>query len=123
MNLELEKPDTEIYVKHFRDGEIILPNETLKTGVIITPDKIIMKCWPVSAMDQLTLETIDRLLDEPYDVILLGTGSKLQIPNAKIINAFARLGKALDFMDSAAACRTFNLLAAEGRKVIAAIIV
>ena len=91
--------------------------------MIITPDKIINDNWNIKSIDELNLDAIEALIELDAHVYLLGTGGTSLIPPQEIIAAFARLGKSIDFMDSAAACRTFNILANEGRRVAAAIIV
>lgn len=123
MKLEHEQPDTQIYVKHYRPGELILSHQSLFNSVIITPDKIIDRKWDVHSVSKLTLEAVEPLFELNAHIHLLGTGKSGLIPPQEIIVAFARLGKSIDFMNSAAACRTFNILANEGRHVVAAIIV
>ena len=51
------------------------------------------------------------------EIILLGTGSRLRFPSGALLRPFANAGIGLDVMDLQAACRTYNILAAEGRKV------
>lgn len=123
MQLEHEKPDSPIFVKHYKSGELTLPQQTFSHSVIITPEAIINNNWDVTSIDELNLDILDSLIELDAHVYLLGTGATSQIPPQEIIIAFARLGKSIDFMDSAAACRTFNILANEGRRVAAAIIV
>ncbi|WP_119344214.1 Mth938-like domain-containing protein [Facilibium subflavum] len=122
MQLELEIPDSDIYVKHYTAGIIKLANTTHNKSIIFDRHAIIQENWPVKTVDELTLESIEILLDAPCDIILLGTGVKTTLPPNDVIATFARAGKALDFMSSDAACRTFNILAQEAREVIAAII-
>ncbi|MDA0909948.1 MAG: MTH938/NDUFAF3 family protein [Proteobacteria bacterium] len=123
MQLEHEKPDTPIFVKHYKSGELTLSQQTLRHSVIITPDQIVNDSWGVKSIDGLSLDAIEPFIELDAHIYLLGTGATPQIPSQAIIIAFARLGKSIDFMDSAAACRTFNILANEGRRVAAAIIV
>ena len=56
------------------------------------------------------------------DIILLGTGSRLRFPSGALLRPFANAGIGLDVMDLQAACRTYNILAGEGRNVIAALL-
>ena len=123
MQLEHDKPDTQIYVKHYKSGELALSQQTFCNSVIITPKDIIDNKWDIRTINELTLKLIEPLFELDAQVYLLGTGAYAAIPPHEIIAAFARLGKSIDFMDSAAACCTFNILANEGRRVVAAIIV
>ncbi|WP_116963981.1 Mth938-like domain-containing protein [Fastidiosibacter lacustris] len=122
MQLELEKPDTNVYVKHYQNGKIILPHQTYTNSIIITPSNVISECWSITHASMLTIESLELLFELNVDIYLLGTGINALIPAPEILGAFARLGKPLDFMDSGAACRTFNILANEARNVAAAII-
>ncbi|WP_100551375.1 Mth938-like domain-containing protein [Caedibacter taeniospiralis] len=123
MQLAHEKPDTVIYVKHYQHGQLTLPQKILHNSVIITPEMILQENWGVRDIDKLDVHELSGFIGFDANIYLLGTGRTIQIPKDEIIIAFARLGKSLDFMDSAAACRTFNILANEGRNVVAAIIV
>ena len=53
----------------------------------------------------------------------MGTGNALRFPDSVILKGVIRAGIGIDFMDSRAACRTYNILAAEGRHVAAGIII
>ena len=57
------------------------------------------------------------------ELILVGTGNALQFPDSVILKEVIRAGIGIDFMDSRAVCRTYNILAAEGRHVAAGIII
>lgn len=59
---------------------------------------------------------------ERPDMVLLGTGARLTHPAAEVRKAFREAGVGLEVVDTATACRTYNLLAGEGRKVGAALI-
>lgn len=123
MHLELQQPDSNIYVKHYQPGKIQFPKFCANTSVIFNRNSIIDHAWHVISCDDISKENTIALMTTVYEVILLGTGNTLIIPPQKILNMFTRLGKSLDFMNSSAACRTFNILAHDRRNVIAAIIV
>ena len=63
-----------------------------------------------------------RLLQLGTEIVLLGTGSRLRFPSGILMRPFAPAGIGLEVMDLGAACRTYNTLAAEGRKVAAALV-
>jgi uncharacterized protein len=75
--------------------------------------------WPDKAVADLVEDDFARILDEPTDVLILGTGSTNVFPPRELTFAMARRGIGLEVMDSTAAARTFNVLAAEGRPVAA----
>ena len=72
---------------------------------------------PVYAMVDM-----QKLLELGTEIILLGTGNRLRFPAGPLMRPFAPAGIGLEIMDLKAACRTYNILAAEGRKVAAALL-
>ena len=77
--------------------------------------------WPVPTIESLTDDHLRTLAQEPAEVILIGTGERMHlIPASRLARLFPRTG--VECMSTDAACRTFNLLASEGRQVLAALI-
>ncbi len=105
------------------DGELRgrIRHETLTRSVIIMPGKIV-KDWPPQTRDDLTTEYFDTVIAMQPEVVLFGTGSRLWWPSSAILSAFARQRIGLEVMDTAAACRTYNILVYEGRNVAAALL-
>lgn len=90
-------------------------------SLIVLPERIIAEWQPV-APDAMTAEHFSALADLELEILLLGTGSRLRFPSPRLMQALAQQGIGLEAMDTFAACRTYNILAAEGRKVAAALI-
>lgn len=82
--------------------------------------------WDIGAPDAISLATLERVLCEPrgndFQFLLLGTGSSQVFPSAEVRRAFIDAGIGLDVMSTGAACRTYNVLVAEGRPVGAAVL-
>ena len=81
------------------------------------------QAWGCEDFAQLSAPQFDLLADWGAELVLFGSGDRLRFPQAQwLANLYARrIG--VETMDTPAACRTFNFLAAEGRKVIAALLV
>ena len=96
--------------------------ETRVTSHLLLSPKKLIPDWAVSDIAGLRPEDFAIIIDLQPDLVLLGTGRVLEFP-APLINA-TLLTRSIGFevMDSRAACRTFNILAMEGRSVIAAIL-
>ena len=62
---------------------------------------------------------LEALAQSGADIVIFGTGTRLVFPPASWMRAFAQARVGLEVMDTAAACRTYNILASEGRKVVA----
>ena len=78
--------------------------------------------WPVTDFESLTAAHFDYFLELKPEVLLLGTGAKQQFARPELYRELitARIG--IEFMDTPAACRTYNILVAEDRKVVAAVL-
>lgn len=100
-----------------RDG-ILINGELWSETIAVTPQEII-EPWPQLELHELTLQTFSPLLALSPELILVGTGASGEFPPRELMFAFARSGVGLEVMDTAAAARTFNVLAGEGREIAA----
>ena len=91
-------------------------------SVLVFPD--VSLAWPVAALDAVSLESLQPVIEArtETDVLLLGCGARMQLPPPEIRAILRRYGIGIEPMDTGAACRTFNVLLAEGRRVVAALI-
>ena len=99
------------------DG-IRIGNDNYAQTVALSPERVITD-WPEKPLADLTIDDFDSLLADNTELIVIGTGANTAIPSRELMFAFARRGVGLEMMDTAAAARTFNVLAGEGRRVIA----
>lgn len=89
-------------------------------AVIVFPQETL--AWDgVSHFDDLTEESFQPLIDRAgdIDVVLLGTGANMKFFDPALKAALSQKGLVIDAMDTGAACRTYNVLMAEGRRVVA----
>ena len=78
--------------------------------------------WPVSQIEELALNHFDSVWCEKPDIVLLGTGERLVFPDKEIRQRFGLEGIGFEVMDTAAACRTYNVLVSEGRSIMSFLI-
>ena len=78
--------------------------------------------WGVADFESLTATDLEALLGLQAEVVLLGTGATHRMPHPRLTAALTRAGIGVEAMDSFAACRTYNILMSEGRRVVAAIL-
>lgn len=97
-------------------------NQRLSDNFALTAEEVLSD-WQAYVIEELTEDDFKPLIDSAPEVILLGTGSKLVFPPRELVFSLARQGIGLETMDTAAACRTFNILISEGRRVAAVLIV
>lgn len=97
---------------------ITINGESYSETVAVTPESVVTG-WDGMPVDELTDADFDSLLESSPELMLVGTGETGLFPPRELMFAFARRGIGLECMDTAAAARTFNVLATEGRQVVA----
>lgn len=121
MQLLLERPDYDYFLRG-ADGRHALVNErTLQASFVISPNALIEQ-WPVTDVTRLTPTDLDPLLALEPELIVLGSGATQAFPPPEAQAACLSRGIGLETMTNAAAARTFNVLASEGRRVVAGFI-
>jgi uncharacterized protein len=93
-----------------------------RNNILVTPERIATG-WTAGGFDTLTEADFAALAELKPEVVLLGTGVSLRFPHPRLTRALTDAGIGIEVMDTPAACRTFNILAAEGRRVAAAVLV
>jgi len=90
-------------------------------SLVVLPDRLITD-WPATGFDSLVAAHLAPLAELGLEILLLGTGSVIRFPRPEILRPLidARIG--VEVMDVPAACRTYNILVAEDRKVGAALL-
>ena len=122
MQLNLEHPDHEFLLRG-ADGTVAVVNDRrLTSSFIIAPDRLI-EAWPVGDARALADVDLAPLLELDPEVILLGTGATQVFPPAAVMAACLGRGIGVEVMSNAAAARTFNVLASEGRRVVAGFVI
>ena len=91
-------------------------------NLIISSGAIHYKESPES-YEALDKSHIEFAMDFEPEILLLGTGERIQFPAAEIMSIPAARGVGMEVMDTAAACRTFNILAGENRQVVAILLI
>lgn len=94
----------------------------LRRSLLLTPDRIDAS-WGPDSFAELAHAHLALLGNLSCDVLLLGTGRKQRFPPPALLRPIYESGRGVEVMDTAAACRTYNILVAEGRTVAAALIV
>ena len=88
---------------------------------VALPDRIITD-WAATSFEALAAAHLEALVGLGQEIILLGTGNILRFPRPEILRPLIEAGIGLEVMDVQAACRTFNILVAEERRVGAALL-
>jgi uncharacterized protein len=121
MDLSLERPEGYLYVRRVGARGVTLIDRELTSSFLLAPDRAIEN-WPITAAGTLDASHVEVLLALQPELVILGTGEHQVFPAAAFMAGFLRKGIGIEVMDNAAAARTYNLLAGEGRRVIAGFI-
>ena len=105
----------------YGEGYVAVNHEKYSKNLIVLPESVISE-WSTATVETLTSADMQVLLELGTEIVLLGTGNRLRFPQGALMRPFAPAGIGLEIMDIQAACRTYNILAAEGRKVGAALL-
>ena len=93
-----------------------------RENLVLTPETIATG-WAAAGFDGLADTDFADLLSHKPEIVLFGSGASIRFPHPRLTRALTDGHIGVEVMDTAAACRTFNILAAEGRGVVAALLV
>ena len=103
-------------------GSIAVNGRPLTRSFILTPQRLI-EDWPPTSIDNLTEADLAAIAELACPIVLLGTGTRQRFPAHSLLRPLIERRMGVEVMDSFAACRTYNILMAEGRDVAAALII
>jgi len=121
MDLSLDRHGDYLFVRRVTERSITVVDRELTASFLLSPQRAVEQ-WPVTQAQALTDDHVEAVLELKPEVVLLGTGVRQQFPPAAFMAGFLRKGIGIEVMDNAAAARTYDLLAGEGRRVVAAFI-
>jgi len=118
MQLNLENPDFRYFLRGVNAEGILVNDRRLARSFILAPNHLDEQ-WSPRSVGELVAADMAPLLALAPTLVLLGTGPTLTFPAQEVLAACLTRGIGIEVMDNAAAARTFNVLAGEGRKVVA----
>jgi uncharacterized protein len=122
MQISLDQGYSGYSIRRYEPGRIILgDSQVIEASLIIIPEHLITD-WRPTNFDDLKAEDFTPFREIRPEIALLGTGDKMHLVGREIRAFFADMGMGLEVMDTAAACRTFDVLASEDRSVAAALL-
>lgn len=120
MKVSLDTGTASHLIKAYGAGSIQI-NETVYTRDLIVMPESLEPEWGSAPIAELTVDHFAAVRDYAPEILLLGTGRSQTFPPARLMAELGRLGMGLEVMDTAAACRTYNVLMSEDRRVAAAL--
>jgi len=115
MKLHRSSPPAAQTITAYGDDYVMVNGARRDTSAVVTPERIVD--WENRRFDALSREDFEFLATLGADIVLLGTGARQRFPNPRLTAPLAQAGVGLEVMDLKAACRTYNILVAEERKV------
>ena len=121
MDLNHERPEGYLYFRSATASSVTVVDRVLERSFLLTPERLVEE-WPVTSPADFDVAAAEQIAALQPEVVLLGTGTRQVFPSHAARVALLRQRIGIEVMDNGAACRTYNLLAGEGRRVLAAII-
>jgi uncharacterized protein len=120
MKLHASAPSGVQIVTAYGDDYVVVNGVRHEESIVLLPSRVV--AWSGHAFDTLTKEDFGFLGSLEAEIVLLGTGPRQRFPHPRLTGALTQARIGLEVMDVQAACRTYNILVAEERRVAAALL-
>jgi len=120
MKFTLENNPGLNFIRSYSAEELRIGEHSIRSSCIVMANALIAQ-WPPASLDELQVNHLEPIFELQPELVLLGTGARQRFPPADIRAAFTAQKIGLEAMDLGAACRTFNILVQEDRRVAAAL--
>ena len=120
MKLHASAPSALNTFSGYGDGYVLVNGQRHDRNLIVMPEQLLP--WSAAGFDALTEADFEALTGLNLEILLLGTGPKQRFPHPRLTRALAAKRIGVEAMDLQAACRTYNILMAEERRVAAALL-
>ena len=120
MKLHASAPSALNSFSGYGDGYVLVNGRRHESSLIVTPEQLLP--WSAASFDALAEKDFEGILALGLEILLLGTGPRQRFPHPRLTQALIRKRIGVEAMDLQAACRTYNILMAEERRVAAALL-
>jgi len=111
----------QLVIESYDADSVSINGRQYRQSLLLSGEGVLDK-WAIGTVQDLRASHLQPLLDTQPEVILIGTGLKLVFPAMENYGEVMNQGVGVEFMDTGAACRTYNILVGEGRRVCAGLI-
>lgn len=119
--LTLDENTARYQIRGYKPGFIQINDQIITHSIILNPQTLLD--WAPQQISELTQANFEAILALQPAIVLLGTGTTLHFPSISLYGDLMNQGIGVEIMNTSAACRTYNALTAEGRNVVAALII
>ncbi len=120
MKLHASAPSALNTFTAYGEGYVVVNSQRHESNLIVLPEKVVP--WDVAEFAVIKESDFQIFIDMDLEILLLGTGPKQRFPDPRLTRALAARRIGVEAMDLQAACRTYNILMAEERRVAAALL-
>lgn len=121
MKFELESNDSKYRIQSYHPNAAIIINRLAYSHSVLISAQHLSK-WSPTSFEEITADSLEEILKLKTTIVLIGTGETLKFPQQSLLIPFMKAGVGFEIMNTSAACRTFEVLASEGRSVAAGLI-
>ncbi len=122
MKLHLDTPLGRNTVTGYGAGYVAINYRRHEASLVLLPDRL-LEGWGAAGFEALAEADFQALAELAPQLVLLGTGARQRFPDPRLLRPLMAAGIGYEIMDLQAACRTYNVLMAEGRRVAAALLI
>jgi uncharacterized protein len=108
-------------IRSYGQSEVRIGETVLRGSCLVKADRIVSD-WRPRSVAELTVDDLEAVIAMQPEVVVIGSGPKQEFPAPEVLGAVMSRGIGCEVMDTGAACRTYNILASEGRTVVAALL-
>ncbi|MCP5418907.1 MAG: Mth938-like domain-containing protein [Gammaproteobacteria bacterium] len=121
MRFSLDADHTKNLIRAYSQGSITVNERVIDRSVVVMPERLIEN-WPPQSVAELDASHFDGLQALQLEIVILGTGAHHHFPHPRVTQPLLIQGIGVEIMSTAAACRTYNIIMNEGRRVAAALL-
>ena len=122
MKIEREQSEGRNAFTGYGEGYVEVNRARHSASLLVSGERLVTD-WPVDSVNALTADHLAAIVELKPEVVLLGTGRTFTFPEPRLLAPLHAAKIGVEVMDTAAACRTYNILMGEGRDVVAALII
>jgi uncharacterized protein len=122
VKFERDSPEGRNTFTGYGAGYVEVNGKRYTSSLVVSGERVVID-WPATSVERLAADHLAAILELKPEIAILGTGSTFRFPDPARLAPLHQARIGVEVMDTAAACRTYNILLAEGRGVVAALIV
>ena len=122
MKIEREQAQGRNLFTGYGEGWVEVNGQRHRRSLVVAGERLVSD-WPLASVSEIGADHLAAILELAPEIVLLGTGATFAFPEPRLLAPLHQAGIGVEVMDTPAACRTYNILLAEGRNVVAALVV